>query len=576
MFQTAAQDEAHANERMSAKNARAESADSAAKAVRDIQAFHPTDLVARVKALKAGGYLLQNMADCTTDKDGVTSYWMTEMNYARVFDLLFIGGRVSDVHCDTSRRMIVDEQGRQIDDIWSPRMLLDAMHAVGLKSKSGNGLSSTVLTKVLRTWALSHQYNDISERVRTRLDGVEWDGRSRLESYLIETLGLEDSDDNRAFSKYWCLSLYCRVMFPGSLAPIAMAMFGAMDAGKSHFQNMICRILLGDPTAAPVTFDPERSSRDLYRDIYGISIIATIPEMTGFGKADIRRMKATLTSTTDTFDQKFGFSAKWPRQFIFVLDGNSYEGLYRDDDDRDENGEIRGERRWFPVFVGQIPGATGNVRWNQEFRVDFSPSVFEPRLWQTMKEAALWIEEHGMDGYTDLVHATTEMVKEFSRREKKAGYGTVRDETFDNQLPVSLYRAVVLSGRIGEMVVGKDRVKMRGLIVRNSDIMSAHAALFKRDLTAQRIGRAMEKVPYALSGRAGNKSDNVAAYLLGAPANDPSPIEAKFAEVVKKCADGRGGADEFVSAFAAAYFDGATDGWKTDGEKAKSMDDGSM
>lgn len=484
--------------------------------IRAIQAKHPHDLVKRIRALRYSNRI--DWADTMFDKvANITRQTLTDMNLVRIFDAMFIGTAVGDIHCDTSRRAIVDESGVAVDDIWSPRALFEAVQVCDLYSKN-NSLTMERIIRVLRKWALEHKFNDISERVRVKLEGVEWDGAAQMESYLIETLGLEDSTDNRMFSKYWILSLYNRVMNPGCLAPISMAMFGSQDAGKSHFQNVHCRELLSDPKAAPVTFDPDRQLRDLCRDIYGNSIIATIPEMTGYGKADVKKMKAILTGTTDTFDQKYGFSSKWPRQFIFVMDGNSYEGLYRDGDDEDEDGNSQGERRWFPVFVGQIPGATGKVRWNQEFRVDFGPQ-FAARLWQVMKECELWMDEHGMDGYEALVHQTTAMVKEFSRKEKNAGHGIVKDAVLDTFLPKALYRAVRRYGKIGDIRVGVkgEKENVNGLYVLAADLILAFDA-FGRKVNASRTLTSQMRAIGALCGRTGTKGNDVSAFVF--PSSD--------------------------------------------------------
>jgi hypothetical protein len=520
------------------------------KAIRE---QYPKSLLLRMKKCRANNRI--DIADRLRDKEtGEFVPKLTELNLLRIYDALFIGKTIADVHCDTSRRMIVDESGRQIDDVWSPRELMEAIQVVGLRSQNGS-LSAAMVKRTLRTWALANQFNDISERVRTKLEEVEWDGASRLEAYLIKTLGLEDSADNRLFSKYWCLSLYNRVMHPGCLAPISMAMFGSMDAGKSHFQNMICRELLFNKKAAPVTFDPNMDKKQLFRDIYGISIIATIPEMTGFGTGDLRKMKAILTGTTDTFDQKFGFSDAWPRQFIFVMDGNRYAGLFRDNDDTNADGRSQGERRWFPVFVGQIPGASGEVRWDQKFKVDFSEQ-FGLELWQVMKECDSWMASHDMDGYEKLVMETTAMVKEFSRREKEAGQGTVKDEMLDELFPRVMYRAVQSAGWIGSLAA--DGGKVRGLCVFSGDVIAAYKMLEGRPISPQKLNKKIALMKDSHRGRF--SATNVTAFVF--EGEEFSAMEDGRAE----------GGKELAEAFWRKYVSEVvpdSDYGQTDGEKSR-------
>ncbi|MFX1674403.1 VapE family protein [Paraburkholderia sp. A2WS-5] len=261
-----------------------------------------------------------------------------QANHFRMFDALYVGGRLDEVHYDTARRMLVDESGKLINDEWAPRELVDASFKLQM-----SGLSAEQLIKSLKNWALDHKFNDISERVRNKLGTLEWDGKPRLSSFLIDLFQCVNSEDNRLFSKYWCRSLYERVMNPGCLAPISLCLFGAQDAGKSHFSRLLCRELMFDKDAAAVPYDPAGDVKNFLRNISGLSVIANMSEMTNFGKIDLRKWKSFSTETTDTFDQKFGFSGAWPRQWIFILDSNRYEGLWRDNDDTDEHDQSKGD-----------------------------------------------------------------------------------------------------------------------------------------------------------------------------------------------------------------------------------------
>ncbi|MCA8304188.1 virulence-associated E family protein [Burkholderia seminalis] len=460
----------------------------------------------------------------------------TENNLHRFFDSLYVGGRIDEIHYDTARRMLVDELGQRVDDEWPVRELLDAARVANFR-----GLTSDVLLKALRKWALDYKFNDIAERVKARLENVERDGLDRLETFLIDTFQCADTPDNRVFSKYWCLSLYNRVMNPGCRAPISMALFGPQDAGKSYFQKVVCEELLFNHDAAPVEFDPDRQFRDLFRDIYGISIIASIPEMTNFGKIGVNRMKAFQTGTTDTFDQKFGFSGAWPRQFIIIMDGNRYEGLWRDNDDVDARGESQGERRWFPVFAFEIPDSVGPVRWRADQglklpTLDDGAMRLRENLWQLMKECEDFMRMHGDAGYQRSINDATLMVKRFSKREKDRDEGTVRDKSFDEQFPSALYRAVVRGGAIGTVSV--DGVgKVRGLRVLAKDIQSAYLDATKTAIPPQRVSKKMKALP-CLKGFAGRDAMKVTAFVFNQPEfadlHDGKENQQKFVEVFVK------------------------------------------
>ncbi|RQS98668.1 VapE domain-containing protein [Burkholderia seminalis] len=439
----------------------------------------------------------------------------TSINIQRFFDALFVGGTIDEVHYDTARRMLVDEAGVVIDDEWAARELMESARAVKLK-----GLSAEVLIKELKVWAKTYKFNDISERVRARLDTFDLgdeddeDKEARLERFLIDTFDCADTPDNRLFSKYWCLSLYNRIMTPGCLAPISMALFGPMDAGKSYFSTLLCRELMFNAKADAVPYDPAGDRKEFLRNISGISIIANMSEMTGFGKIDLRRWKSFSTNTTDTFDQKFGFSGSWPRQWIFISDANRYEGLWRDNDDTDTNDESQGERRLFPIFVGEIPGATGSVRWRSGAKASLDPEEFAERIWQLMKTCQIWMAYHEDHGYKKVVAATTSMVKRFSKAEKDADQGTVRDKTFDEQFPHVLYRCIQKRGIVTDVRVGEELVP--GLRVLTKDIQTAYEFVTKRSITPQQIAKKM-KAAGAKKGRAGGGALNITAFVFDNP-----------------------------------------------------------
>ncbi|WP_118185719.1 VapE domain-containing protein [Paraburkholderia phosphatilytica] len=460
----------------------------------------------------------------------------TSINMQRFFDALFVGGTIDDVHYDTARRMLVDEQGAVVDDEWAARDLMEAARAAKLK-----GLSAEVLIKELKVWAKTYKFNDISERIKARLANVVIDAddalEDRMEMFLIQTFNCVDSPDNRLFSKYWCLSLFNRIMSPGCLAPITMALFGPQDAGKSYFSTLLCRALMFDPGVDAVPYDPVSDRKEFLRNIYGLSIVANMSEMTGFGKIDLRKWKSFSTNTTDTFDQKFGFSGPWRRQWIFITDANRYEGLWRDSDDTDANDESQGERRMFPIFVGEIPGATGSVRWAPDAKASLDPEVFAERLWLMMKACQIWMEYRDEGGYKKVVAATTSMVKRFSKAEKDADQGTVRDKTLDEHFPHVVYRCVRNHAIISDIRV--DGEKVRGLRLLTKDIQTAYEHITKRVLTPQQIAKKMKAVG-AKKGRAGGGVLNVTAFVFD---------DLEFGAF----RDGDGDREEFVKAFVQLY-----------------------
>ena len=383
-------------------------------------------------------------------------------NRVVAFEALFGEGE-GRPHINTFSGRLVDWDGNIIDDQYSMVPMMKALHAMGLRQQS---LES--IRKSLRDWGLQVKTNDLITKFNDKLP--EWDGTPRLESKLIDLFKAFDTDTNRAFGKYFWLSLYCRITSPGCLAPMALALFGGQNAGKSYFSKLICQTLLQDEDASSVQLDMGANKIDFLRDITGRSIVANIGEMTGFNRSDLNDIKQFMTSTSDSMHQKFEGHFQQLRQWISIMDGNKYEGLQRDD---------TGNRRFYPLFVGQLADKHGQPHWDVDFKVNFNG--FEDELWQVMAECALWIEEHTMKGYVRYVDEVSTMVKEFSQNEMAKGRGQVADYALDTYLVPALLSLGKLNAEIvqGSKYRGvwittaaiKTRIKMMS---RGADVKDNH------------------------------------------------------------------------------------------------------
>lgn len=345
----------------------------------------------------------------------------SELNRMAVFDALFDygSGVVPYPYYDTFRGKFVDHNGEPFvtEKTIDSRELVEAMNAAGLDNPSAR-----IVTATYMEWAKQHRVDGLLDRFDKTLP--EWDGKPRMRRLLIELFCPNDNKLNNDFGQYFWLSLYNRITDPGAYAPISMALIGGQMAGKTYFSDLICKTLMQNQHATSIPLDMSaRSYNDFLRDITGQSIIANVGEMTGFKKADIENMKAFATKTIDTLNFKFMDSIQKPRQWIIVMDGNEYAGLQRDD---------TGNRRFYPVFVGQMQDKGGQPQWDINFEVDFTE--FESTLWQVMAECKVWMDENKKEGYNEFVRVLSKSVNEFNRKEMDSGRGVIRDEMVDTYL----------------------------------------------------------------------------------------------------------------------------------------------
>lgn len=379
---------------------------------------------------------------------------MTDQNKMVVLDALF-KDRYDRPHRDLFLGRIVDHEGYIIDDHYPVHEWIEAFAAAGLK-----GVSAKAAREILREWALKREFerNDLIEHVKRKTP--EWDGKKRMAASLVELFKCDDTELNREFSEYFWLSLYSRVMYPGSQAPIVLSLFGAQNCGKSYFGKRLARIITGNPNADSVQLNLAGERLDFLRNITGFSVIASVGEMTGFTRGDLNKIKDFITRTNDMLHYKYEGTFNQPRQFIIVMDGNKYEGLQRDDS---------GNRRFYPMFCGRLPDQDGQPRWSEDFNA--GPTIhsdeFEADVWQIMAECAEWFAENGEEGYNQLVGDVSSKVSVFNSVERAANRGTIHDPDVEAFLTDAIIRS---EKRLIRKRDGSGRV---GVAIRQSDLIIA-------------------------------------------------------------------------------------------------------
>ncbi|MGF6722431.1 hypothetical protein P3T43_001778 [Paraburkholderia sp. GAS41] len=350
----------------------------------------------------------------------------TDTNKRVVLDYLFKGAEAKP-HFDKFRGRIVDHAGVIVDDFYSGTAFLNAYNAVGLRK-----LKLKEVIEAVRAYALDHRQNDLSERIDGIVSNIEWDGKERLSTALIEMFGSHDTEQNRIFGLYFWTSLYCRMMFPGELAPIVLVLCGAMDCGKSYFGKLLARMLTGDDQADSIQFNLDSNRIDFLRDITGQSVVCNLGELAGANRAELNRTKDFITRTHDSFSFKFEGSLLTPRQWICIGDINKYEAVYRDPS---------GNRRLFVMHCGQGDDIEGQPQQIQGFKANFD-ELKNGGLWQLMAEARHWLENNGgLDGYRDMVRSASKMVFEHSQNEVQNDRGTIRDDSVAPHIIAALSNA---------------------------------------------------------------------------------------------------------------------------------------
>ena len=201
-----------------------------------------------------------------------------------------------------------------------------------------------VSTQNIKDGIATVAYTERYHPVREWLAGLEWDGKPRLDKWLIHVLG-ESPETLKApmdeylalVGRYWVMGMVWRVMEPGCKFDYMPVLEGKGGLRKST----LGRLLAGRPEwFSDTKFDLSRG-KEAYEQVRG-KWLYEIQEMSSFSKADVNDIKAFVSSMVDNYRVAYGDQAQeFPRQCVLVGSTNDKKYL------RDRTGN----RRFWPVPV---------------------------------------------------------------------------------------------------------------------------------------------------------------------------------------------------------------------------------
>ncbi len=185
--------------------------------------------------------------------------------------------------------------------------------------------------------------------VRHYLEGLTWDGKARIGTWLQAYCQAPSSNLVGQFGRAWLIAAVARALRPGCKADNALVLEGAQGAGKSS----ALRALAGEDWF----FDGLRDlhGKDASAGLRGKWIIE-LPELSAMRRSDAEAVKAFLSRTEERYRPAYGkFEVVEPRRCVFA--GTTNRSDYLADD--------TGGRRFWPVPVGKVDIAGLNRDRNQ-------------------------------------------------------------------------------------------------------------------------------------------------------------------------------------------------------------------
>jgi hypothetical protein len=170
------------------------------------------------------------------------------------------------------------------------------------------------------------------------LDGLQWDGVSRLDQWLITYCGADDTPFNRAVARKTLIAAVRRVRSPGCKFDYITSLEGLQGMGKST----LLRILAGEyfTDTAIIGVDSKRQQEN----VQGVWIYE-LAELVRLNKTEVREVKVFASQTHDKARKPYDREVtNAPRKCIFVATTNDDKYLR----------DTTGNRRWWPVKIQGI------------------------------------------------------------------------------------------------------------------------------------------------------------------------------------------------------------------------------
>lgn len=170
--------------------------------------------------------------------------------------------------------------------------------------------------------------------IRDYLNGLHWDGTPRLERLIIDYIGAEDTELNRAMTRKHFTAAVTRVFQPGCKYDYCLILTGPEGAGKSTLLGKMGGRWFNDSIT---TTEGKEGMEQLRR-----AWIIEMGELASIKRSDVESVKAYLSKRVDIYRAAYDRrTAERPRQCVFC--GTTNEALFLKGDN--------GNRRFWVIAV---------------------------------------------------------------------------------------------------------------------------------------------------------------------------------------------------------------------------------
>ena len=197
-------------------------------------------------------------------------------------------------------------------------------------------IESTIVWNAIVSVATRHKTHPVKNYIQSTV----WDGVHRLDTWLINYAGVEDTPYTRSVSRIVLLAAVARIYHPGCKFDYLLILEGPQGLKKSTLIETLGGKWFHDVN---IFLNRDKDTVDAMRGAW----IIEVAELAHFKKADIEGVKAFITRKVDRVRMAYNrLTQNFPRQCIFIGTINPDDNGYLTDE--------TGNRRFWPVACNFI------------------------------------------------------------------------------------------------------------------------------------------------------------------------------------------------------------------------------
>lgn len=221
---------------------------------------------------------------------------------------------------------------RQVGDEWTEQDDVAAVHWLARNWLVNVG--ETTIGGIVALAAKRAPFDPLCDSLRS----LVWDGTPRVDSWLTQYLGAQDSPYVRLVGRWWLISAVARAFKPGCQVHHALILEGAQGAGKST----VVQLLAGEDFYLEDVGDV--GSIEAAKQLQGMWVVE-LAELDALRRAEQTTIKRFVSQRTDRYRPSYGRRAQtFARRCVFIGTTNRADYLR----------DATGGRRFWPVKCGCI------------------------------------------------------------------------------------------------------------------------------------------------------------------------------------------------------------------------------